>query len=141
MNYMNYDIAIVEKHNVELVGWPKAIPFANPSMIGTVGEIRILREALTSGECKWVAQSKRQQATHAAMLKMKRDNGEVIGKKRKQRSDKGKKRGRKDDGEGASNEEVQPKKQRVATRKSAASQLPPTYRSHEAVNEEMDGED
>jgi len=33
------------------------------------------------------------------MLKMKYDSGEVIRKKRKQRSDQGKKRGWKDDGE------------------------------------------
>jgi hypothetical protein len=39
MNYINYNVAIVEKHKVELVGWPATIPFANPSMIGTVGDI------------------------------------------------------------------------------------------------------
>lgn len=39
MNYANYDIAIVEKYKVELVGWPSQILFANPSAIGTVGNI------------------------------------------------------------------------------------------------------
>ena len=104
MNYVNYDIAIVEKHKVELVGWPTRIPFANPSAIGTIGDIRTLRGALTAGECKWIVQSKRQQGVHAAMLKTKRDSGVVVGK-RKQRSDKGKKRAHKGDEEDSSNEE------------------------------------
>ncbi|KAF8224369.1 hypothetical protein L208DRAFT_1018964, partial [Tricholoma matsutake] len=95
MNFINYDIAIVQKHKVELVGWSAMITFGNPSAIGTVGTVQMLQEALTTltiGEYKWIAQTKHQQAVHAAMLKMKCDTGDTIRKKRKQQSDKGKKR-------------------------------------------------
>ena len=140
MNYVNYDVAIVEKHNVELVGWPSRITFANPSVIGTVDDIRTLRGALVAGECKWITQSKRQQDLHAAMLKTKRGDGEIIGKKRKQRSDKGKKRTHKG-GDDGSDGEPRPKKRRTPT-KSAKSQLPPTYKSNEVVHSDLDeGED
>jgi len=141
MNYINYEIAIVEKHKIELVGWPQGITFANPSAIGTVGDIRLLRTALIAGECKWIVQTKRQQAAHAEVLKEKRDTGEVIGKKRKQRSDKGKKRGRQDDGEVSGDERVQPKKRRVTGSKSAKSQLPPVYKSRDVIDNESDEED
>ena len=91
MNYVKYNITIINKHKVELVGWPSCILFANPSAIGTIGDIQTLQGALTAGECKWIVQSKCQQCVHATMLKTKCDSGEVVGK-RKQRSDKGKKR-------------------------------------------------
>lgn len=48
MNFINYDIAIVQKHKVELVGWSAMITFGNPSAIGTVGTVQMLQEALTS---------------------------------------------------------------------------------------------
>ena len=139
MNYVNYDVAIVEKHKVQLVGWPSAIPFANPSTVGTVDNIRSLRGALIAGECKWIAQSKCQQDHHATMLKTRHDQGEVIGKKRKQRLDQGKKRTHKGGNEGSSDEQPQPKKKHM--RKSAQSQLPPTYQSCGLVNEVFDEED
>jgi hypothetical protein len=140
MNYVNYDIAIVQKHRVELVGWPDGIPFANPSAIGTVGAVRILREALIVGDCKWIAQTKRQQGVHAAMLKTKRDAGDPIGKKRKQRSDKGKKRSRQGV-EDISDGEPQKKKKRAAMSKSATSQLPPAYKSRNFINDESDDDE
>jgi hypothetical protein len=116
MNYVNYETAIVEKYKVDLVGWPATIKFANPSAIGTVDDIRALRNALKTGECKWIIQTKRQQAMHAEMLKNKREAGVAIGKKRKERSDKGKKRKMVDesggDGEEDEGEDRPPKKKR-----------------------------
>ena len=50
---------------------------------------------------------KHQQGAHAQLLKEKCDTGEVIGKKRKQRSDKGQKRSQEEDGEGSGNERIQ----------------------------------
>jgi hypothetical protein len=92
MCYVKYEQDIVSKHKVELVGWPAAIKFSNPSKIGTVKEIRKLRQALKVGDCKWIAQSRRQQAAYAAMLAVKEAAGERVIKKRKERSDKGKMR-------------------------------------------------
>lgn len=92
MCYVNYEIDIVTKHKVELVGWPASIKFANPSEIGTIEDIRKLRQALKVGECKWIAQSRGQQAAYAQNLARKAASGEQVVKKRKQRSDKGKQR-------------------------------------------------
>jgi hypothetical protein len=94
MCYVKYNWDIVTKHKVKIVRWPEAVKFANPSEIGTIDEIWKLRQALKVGDCKWVAQSRRQQAAHAEMLAVKVATSEVVVKKRKQRSDKGKTRGK-----------------------------------------------
>ena len=57
MSYTRYNIDIVEKLHVKLVGWPAGIPFASPSLISTVGDVKILHEALKTQECKWVSLS------------------------------------------------------------------------------------
>jgi hypothetical protein len=94
MNYAKYDRDIVSKYKVKLVGWPSTIKFANPSEIGTVDDIRNLRQALKTGECKWVALSRRQQIAHEETVAAKVATGELTVKKRKERSDKGKTRGK-----------------------------------------------
>lgn len=104
MSYVNYEQDIVTKHKVELIGWPASIKFANPSEIGTVDNVRKLRQALKVGECKWIAQSRGQQAAYAVKLAAKIASGQVAGKKRKQRSDKGKTRGSKGGKKVASNQ-------------------------------------
>jgi hypothetical protein len=95
MCYVKYDQNIVTKYKVELVGWPASIKFANPSEIGIVDDIRKLRQALMVGECKWIVQSRGQQAAYTEKLARKVAAGEQVPKKRKQRSDKGKRRGSK----------------------------------------------
>lgn len=92
MCYVKYERDIVTKHKVELVGWPASIKFANPSEIGTVEDIRNLRQVLKVGECKWIVQTRGQQAAYAVMLERKLAAGELVVRKRKQRSDKGKQR-------------------------------------------------
>ena len=96
MCYVKYDQDIVSKDKVKLVGWHESVKFANLSTIRTVNEIWKLHQALRVGECKWVVLSQRQQTAHAEMLAGKVAAGEPIVKKRKQRSDKGKQRGKGD---------------------------------------------
>lgn len=91
MNYVNYKTSIVQKYHVQLLGWPSDIPFVNPHQLTTVATARTLQNTLTVSTCKWVAMSKRQQQEHAATLVANVEGGQVIGKKRKERSDKGKK--------------------------------------------------
>jgi len=55
MSYTNYDSVIHFAHKVKLRGWPGSIRFAMPSTITFLTEIKILRRALISGECAWVA--------------------------------------------------------------------------------------
>jgi hypothetical protein len=94
MNYFNYDIKIVSELGRKLVGWPAKVKFANPSEIGTVSEIRTLRDALRSGECHWVKLTKSQIEGHKADLESRREAGQTVGKPRKKRSDAGTKRKR-----------------------------------------------
>jgi hypothetical protein len=63
MNYINYETAIVERFKVKLVGWTYH-QIVSPSEIGTVDEIRTLRDALKTGACKWIRLSKRELAAH-----------------------------------------------------------------------------
>jgi hypothetical protein len=93
MSYIKYERDIVSKYKVKLVGWPLTVKFANPSEIGTVDDIRHLRQVLKIGECKWVVLTRRQQIAHEEIFAAKVASGELVGKKRKERSDKGKTRG------------------------------------------------
>jgi hypothetical protein len=104
MNYTNYETAIVQQYSVRLVGWPKSIKFVNPSQIGTVLEIRTLRDDLRSGVCHWVKLTKSQLAAHIADLEERREQGETIGKQRKKRSDAGTSRKRRRPSDNQENE-------------------------------------
>ena len=75
MNYSNYETTIVEVHSIKIVGWPKDIKFVNPSGIGTVGEIRKLRDALKSGECHWVKLTRAELSKHIQELTKRRQQG------------------------------------------------------------------
>jgi len=94
MNYVNYKTSIVQKYHVQLLGWPSDIPFVNPHQLTTIAAARTLLNALTVSTCKWVAMSKRQRQDHSATLAADVEGGQAVGKKRKVRSDKGKKRKR-----------------------------------------------
>ena len=84
MSYIKYEIEIVTRHKVELVGWSQSIPFASPSVIGTIAALRLLRSALRVGDCKWVVQTKRQQEAYAAKLAARVAGRETLARKRKE---------------------------------------------------------
>jgi hypothetical protein len=63
MNYINYETAIVERFKVKLIGWTFSW-LVSPSEIGTVDDIRTLRNALKTGVCKWICLSKQELAAH-----------------------------------------------------------------------------
>ncbi|KAG0696204.1 hypothetical protein DFH29DRAFT_1004751 [Suillus ampliporus] len=95
MNYNNYDTAIVETYGVRLVGWPQGVKFISPSNIGTVGDIRKLRDALKGRTCYWKALTQAEVKAHSAELEARHSAGEVVRKPRKKRSDSGVPRKRK----------------------------------------------
>ncbi|KAG1888969.1 uncharacterized protein F5891DRAFT_965858 [Suillus fuscotomentosus] len=95
MNYTNYETAIVEAYGVRLVGWPEGVDFISPSNIGTVGDIRRLRDALKTRMCSWTTLSPAEVKAHTAELDACRSAGEVVRKPRKKRSDAGVARKRK----------------------------------------------
>ncbi|KAG1860607.1 hypothetical protein DFJ58DRAFT_778195 [Suillus subalutaceus] len=84
MNYSNYETSVVETYR-----------FVNPSNIGTVGDIRKLRDALKTHTCYWAALSPAEVKTHASELDTRRSAGEAVRKPRKKRSDAGVPRKRK----------------------------------------------
>jgi hypothetical protein len=93
MSYRHYDLDIIVKHKVMLVGWPPGFPITNLSSVSTMDQIKSLRDALKVGDCHWVKMTKRQQEVHARELKTRQAAGEVaIVKTRKERSNKGKKK-------------------------------------------------
>jgi hypothetical protein len=92
MNYDNYDEKIVQKLKVKLVGWPFE-KIISPAKLYTIDELRTLRDTLRSGACCWVRLSKQELKVLANETAMRRERGEVIGKTRKARSDKGVKTG------------------------------------------------
>ena len=148
MSYVKYEQSIIIRYKVELIGWPALIRFANPSEIGTVNEIRSLCQALKVRDCKWVVQLQWQQVAYAEKLAARAAAGQLVVKKRKPRSDKGKARGKKDtsrkggkcvwDGDredirGSEDEQPPVKKQKHAAvaASSTASKLPPALTSRE----------
>ncbi|KAJ6532934.1 hypothetical protein DFH09DRAFT_1092676 [Mycena vulgaris] len=87
MDYVNYEVEIQHKLGVELAGWPEKITFARPVKL-SAKEAREIRDDLRSGAIRWVGLTKTQREELAQELK----NGGSL-KKRKERNDKGKKRG------------------------------------------------
>ncbi|KAG2133488.1 CHAT domain-containing protein [Suillus cothurnatus] len=89
MNYNNYNTAIIETYAVKLVGWPQGVKFISPSNIGTVGEIRKLRDALKARTCYWAALTPAEVKLHTAELDACRSAGQVVWQPCKKRSDAG----------------------------------------------------
>jgi len=88
---INYHTSIIQKHHVELLGWPVNIPFVNPHQITTIAIARKLQQALSLGTCKWVAITRQQWKEHATALELDIKGGKTVGKKHKSWSDKRKK--------------------------------------------------
>ncbi|SJL18338.1 uncharacterized protein ARMOST_21924 [Armillaria ostoyae] len=102
MNYQNYEKSVVIRYGVKLIGWPEQIPFGTPSNIRTVPQLRSLRRALQTTVCQWTRLDETEIEELTESILDHEGNGEIVGKKRKEWSDKGgshkpKKRKNKDD--------------------------------------------
>ncbi|KAF7976961.1 hypothetical protein HWV62_5024 [Athelia sp. TMB] len=95
MNYVNYDKAIVQKWRVKIFGWPEDIPMVSPSEIMSIDDLRMLRESWRVGRTCWNTVTKAEVEEHMRDVEERRANGEVVGKPRKERADKGQSRRRK----------------------------------------------
>jgi hypothetical protein len=131
MNYSNYDMRVIQKYQVKLIGWTYN-KFVSPFEIHTIDDVRTLVEALRCGRCHWVRLTATEVTKNARDVEARKASGETVGKPRKVRSDLGSKRPRKgnaddDDDDGGSNNEAGPsKKRKPAVRKSAATKKPST---------------
>ena len=147
MNYVNYNTSIVQKYHVQLLGWPSDIPFKNPHQLTTVAAAKSLQNTLVVSTCKWVIMSKWQQKEHLTTLAADAEGGQVTGKKRKVRSDKGKRCGKQPDnqdnedenGKGRAGEVGKPRAFKRAKRVTKV--LPPAApKSKELIDTEDDSE-
>jgi hypothetical protein len=141
MNYANYDTAMMQELGVRLTGWPNDLKFANPSEIGTVGEVRKLRDALKSGQCHWQKLTRLQIADHVADLQRRREAGQTVGKPRKKRSDAGTSRKRKRPSENQENEELEagPSRKRERMSKGKKKSVAIIETSEEGEDTDSDG--
>lgn len=124
MNYSNYDMRVIQKFHVKLLGWTYN-KFISPFDIHTIDDVRMLAEALRCGRCHWVRLTATEITKHAKEVEARKAAGETVGKKRKVRSDLGSKRPRKgladDSGiEDSDNEPGPSKKRKSAVPKAAA---------------------
>ena len=117
MSYINYDTDVVQKYSVRLVGYPFPTVIS-PHQIHTIDAIQTLRDALHAGTCHWLSISGKEVHQHAIETTRRLDTGEIIKKRRKERSDKGKKKG--------------PRTPRVALTSTTDDQEPPAKR-HKAM--------
>ncbi len=69
MSYQYYDIDVRARWKVKLHIWPSGVRFIAPGRITTMHEIRTLHEALSSGECRWVAMSQSEITALTSQLK------------------------------------------------------------------------
>lgn len=88
MNYQNYDTQIILRLGVKLVGWTYH-SLVSPYEIYTIDDLRTLHDSLVCGACFWMRLTKREMTQHKADIEKREAAGEVVTKKRKERSDKG----------------------------------------------------
>ena len=94
MNYSNYDMRVIQKYQVKLVGWTYN-KFVSPFEIHTFDDVHTLVEALRCGRCHWVRMTATEVTKNARDVEARKAAGETVGKQRKVRSDLGIKRPRK----------------------------------------------
>ncbi|KAF9068749.1 hypothetical protein BDP27DRAFT_1184302, partial [Rhodocollybia butyracea] len=160
MNYSNYQQAIVEKFHVRLIGLPNLPIFKDangpikPFDIKDLATLEALHAVLESGACLWARMSQDDIAEHSEWMKTQ------VVKERSARSDKGRKRGPRqqaadgeDENRGSShkrrrtkdNGSTSRKRQRTmgkgsATKKKVSKQLPPQPRSREFIDSDDDSD-
>ncbi|KAJ3494878.1 hypothetical protein NMY22_g20009 [Coprinellus aureogranulatus] len=54
MKYKQYEKHICLEYHVQLRGWPEGVKFDSPYQMGRIADLEKLRDALRTGECKWV---------------------------------------------------------------------------------------
>ncbi|KAJ7041291.1 hypothetical protein C8F04DRAFT_898607, partial [Mycena alexandri] len=108
MEYLHYEESIVLRYGVQLIGWTPGRVKDDKSPTGWIdGPIRnisdlssslpvltTLRDALKSGDCKWVKLTQEERKERQRQWDEKVAAGKVVPRARKQRSDVGKKRKR-----------------------------------------------
>ncbi|KAJ7456850.1 hypothetical protein B0H11DRAFT_1665697, partial [Mycena galericulata] len=117
MNYENYISAIVEGKNMGLLGWPEGVDFKRMSKQSAIGPLRILRDALRSGTCRWKVLTPGEKSRLLAQFEDMVKNGEATEKVRKKTEGRKEKGGKKRRREAEDEEEGQAKKRKKSASK------------------------
>ncbi|KAJ3717528.1 hypothetical protein C8R42DRAFT_724442 [Lentinula raphanica] len=158
MNYENYHRSIVAQHHVRLIGLPDSLPeIIKPHNISKTETLQDLHAALQSGTCCWATMNYDEIEQHRKWMESESAEGRTVGRQRAERSDKGKKRGKRGGQVAATNDEDEdrdrPRKRRKKSaptskdnstrqqRERIAKQLPPQYKSREFINDDSDDSD
>ncbi|KAG1871317.1 hypothetical protein DFJ58DRAFT_644462, partial [Suillus subalutaceus] len=92
MQWTEYWRNIVQRYHIVCEGWPSTVPFKNLSEASSsLPELKMLQDKWESGAIKWkhLEEEEYQQLLQERLQNI--DNGEIIERTRRQRSDKGKK--------------------------------------------------
>ncbi|KAJ7301443.1 hypothetical protein DFH08DRAFT_619753, partial [Mycena albidolilacea] len=92
MNYERYIKAVVLGYGCELVGWPKTVNFVSPTNITNIDDMTALRDALKDGTCRWKSINEEERKKWRAEYERQVEEGEIVEKGRRHRSDAGGKR-------------------------------------------------
>ena len=71
MNYTNYDMWVIQKFQVKLIGWTYN-KFISPFEIHTIDDVRTLVQALRCGRCHWVRMTATEVTKHAGDMEAKK---------------------------------------------------------------------
>lgn len=93
MNYVEYNEKIMKQAQRKLVGWPEKIPFRKPGSIGAVTDLRELWAVIEKEQLYFRELTDEEKAALQPADPTDPDIPTTTGKKRKQRSDKGRQRG------------------------------------------------
>ncbi|KAJ3746934.1 hypothetical protein EV360DRAFT_76399, partial [Lentinula raphanica] len=153
MNYENYHRSVVAQHHIHIIGLPDSLPdIVNPHTISNKDTLQALHAALQSGTCRWAAMNSDEVEQHQKWMESESAEGRTVGRQRAERSDKGKKRGRRGGQVATTNEDEDGDRPRKRQKKSAptlrrdtvqqreriSKQLPPQFKSSEFVDNDDD---
>ncbi|KAJ3712395.1 hypothetical protein C8R42DRAFT_647560 [Lentinula raphanica] len=153
MNYENYHRSVVAQHHIRIIGLPDSLPdIVNPHTISNKDTLQALHAALQSGTCRWAAMNSDEVEQHQKWMESESAEGRTVGRQRAERSDKGKKRGRRGDQVVTANEDENGDPPRKRQKKSAptlrhdasrhrervSKQLPPQFKSREFIDDDDD---
>ena len=77
MNYVNYELKIVQKFGIELTGWPVHGPIRNPGFLDS-DDMAILKRALDNKECKWRTFTQQEAQDREKSNRQRAANGEPV---------------------------------------------------------------
>ncbi|KAF7979792.1 hypothetical protein HWV62_40838 [Athelia sp. TMB] len=89
MSYKNFQVDIVEKFYIKIIGWPEGIPFIKPADIGNIEHLRKLIKAFKTGDAYWRPLNKGEKKKTDDGAKARREAGIPAKDTRKRRSDYG----------------------------------------------------